>query len=140
MEIGCQTGGASLSLPDYRILGPGHYSILVDGRSYEVFVRKEKNRYLVEVNGHLIPVEQKISLGSSDETAGPQSICSPMPGRVIGIKFQEGESVEAGEGVVIVEAMKMENELVTPKSGKIEKILVKVGTTVEAGQELVRIE
>jgi len=127
--------------PDYRVLGPGHYSLLVEGRSYEVFVREEKNGYRVEVDGHLIPVRspQVAVVSEKAEGNGPETITSPMPGRVILVKVKEGDSVKAGEGLVVVSAMKMENELVATRSGKVARIAVKEGETVEAGQELVWI-
>jgi biotin carboxyl carrier protein len=63
-----------------------------------------------------------------------------MPGRVVGIKVEVGRAVKEGEGVVLVEAMKMENELHSPKDGRVKSILVKVGDAVEGGQDLVIIE
>lgn len=127
---------------DCRVLGEGHYSLLIDGHSYEVFVRPDKNGYLVEVNGHLIPVrpEEAENKTSPKDEKGTIVVESPMPGRVIGIKVVEGDIVKAGDGLIIVEAMKMENELVSPKAGRVRKIAVKVGQAVEAGQELVTIE
>ena len=144
MENHRPPGGAPLSLPpvDWRELGPGHYSLLVDGRSYEVFVGEEKKGFSVEINGHLIPVRPEGPAGKrpAEEEGGPAVLVSPMPGRVIGVKISPGDTVKAGQGLLVVEAMKMENELAAPKSGKVTKIAVKVGDTVEAGQELVRIE
>lgn len=131
-----------MKLPDYRILGPGHYSLLIDGRSYEVLVRSDKKGYWVEVDGHLIPVRSEQGGGEpkDKEETGPAVIESPMPGRVIGIKVAEGARIETGQGVIVVEAMKMENELVSPQAGIVKKIAVQLGQTVEAGQELMRIE
>lgn len=141
MEDDSPPGRVALSSPDTRVLGPGHYSLLVDGRSYEVFVREGREGFLVEIDGHLIPVRPETGAEAKGaEKAGPAVIGSPMPGRVIGIKVVEGETVERGEGVLIVEAMKMENELAAPKSGKVVKIAVKVGDAVETGEELVIIE
>ncbi|MBI2083355.1 MAG: biotin/lipoyl-binding protein [Deltaproteobacteria bacterium] len=134
-------GDASPSI-DYRVLGPGHYSILVDGHSYEVFVREKNGGYQVDLKGHLIEVLPVGELGKGPSVAAVQSgkVKSPMPGRVIGIKVTEGDVVKQGDGLIVVEAMKMENELASPKAGKVSKIVVKVGQTVEAGQELVVIE
>ena len=127
--------------PDYRVLGPGHYSLLINGRSYELFVRSDKKGFLVEVDGHLIPVRPDAGpVVKEAEGSGPAVIESPMPGRVIGIKVAVGDTVKAGQGVVVVEAMKMENELQAPKAGKVTKVSVTVGQTVEAGQELVVID
>ncbi|MBI2500560.1 MAG: biotin/lipoyl-binding protein [Deltaproteobacteria bacterium] len=127
---------------DYRVLGPGHYSLLVHGLSYEVFVRSGKKGYLVEVGGHSIPVflGDSTGKGNGEEPNGSAEIISPMPGRVIGIKKKEGEEVRSGEGVLVVEAMKMENELVSSRSGRVVKIHVVVGDRVESGQVLARIE
>ncbi len=132
-----------MSTPDYRVLGPGHYSLLIDGRSYEVFVRSDKKGFLVEVDGHLIPVSPQGASGTAataEEKGGLQVICSPMPGRVIGIKVAVGDSVKSGQGIIVVEAMKMENELQASRAGKVISLKVKVGDTVESGQELVVIE
>ncbi|MBI1909037.1 MAG: biotin/lipoyl-binding protein [Deltaproteobacteria bacterium] len=132
---------------DYRVLGPGHYSLLVDGKSYEVFVRKEKQGFVVEIDGwvdhpYLIPVGSERANGesSSQAASGNEVVVSPMPGRVIGIKVQVGQAVKPGDSLVVVEAMKMENELQTSVSGTVKEILVKQGQTVEAGQGLVVIE
>ena len=130
---------------DFFQIAPGVYSILMDGVSHEVAVREEKRGTVAEIRGHLIPVCLEDSLKGAAKGAGPLHegeavITSPMPGRVVGIKAQVGQTVKAGEGVILVEAMKMENELHSPKEGKIKTISVKVGEAVEAGQELAVIE
>ncbi|MBI4374256.1 MAG: hypothetical protein HY542_05205 [Deltaproteobacteria bacterium] len=115
--------------------------MLVDGNSYEVFVREKNGAYQVDLKGHLIeiqPVDQPQGVTPVPSKIG--KVVSPMPGRVIGIKIAEGDVVGLGDGLIVVEAMKMENELTSPKAGKVVKILVKVGQTVESGQELVVIE
>lgn len=130
---------------DFHPIEPGVYSLLVDGASHEVTVREEKKGFVVDVGGHLIPVK----LQDPSKTAGPLAqeaeegeavISSPMPGRVIRVSIAEGDTVKAGQGVIVVEAMKMENELPVTKSGKVKKIAVKIGDAVEAGQELVVVE
>jgi biotin carboxyl carrier protein len=63
-----------------------------------------------------------------------------MPGKVVRIIVPQGESVEAGKGVLVVEAMKMQNELKSPKAGKVQKILVAEGATVNAGDTLAIID
>ena len=128
-----------------EVLDPGIYSLIIDGASYEVSVRDEKKGFMVEVGPHLIPVRledpfKSQSAQGKDTIEGEVVIGSPMPGRVVGLQVTVGQEVQEGEGVVLVEAMKMENELHTPKTGKVTKILVKIGDTVEAGQDLVVIE
>ena len=63
-----------------------------------------------------------------------------MPGRVVRLMVAEGDAVEAGQGVAVVEAMKMENEIASPKDGKISAVKVGSGQTVEAGATLVVVE
>ena len=130
---------------DAAVLEPGVYSLIVDGQSYEVSVRDEKKGFTVEIGAHLIPIRLEDPLQRRGEVLSPQQegeavIASPMPGRVVGIKLNVGQEVKEGEGIIVVEAMKMENELHAPKSGKVTKITVKVGDAVEAGQDLVTIE
>ena len=72
--------------------------------------------------------------------AGPISIKAPMPGRVIRLSRAEGDEVEAQQGVIVIEAMKMQNELKAPKAGRVVRILVEVGDAVISGQQLAIIE
>ena len=73
----------------------------------------------------------------SSLAGGGNRICSPMPGRVVQVLVSEGDEVSAGQGVVIVEAMKMENELKAERAGVIERVLISAGDLVEGGAELV---
>ncbi len=80
------------------------------------------------------------ALGSKGASAGEGTVCSPMPGRVLKLLVAEGDTVEAGAAVVVVEAMKMENELATQRAGTVKKIHVAAGQAVESGAKLVEIE
>ena len=71
---------------------------------------------------------------------GVQPVVAPMPGRVVRVLVSPGDEVAARQGVVVVEAMKMENELRSPKAGKVKEVNVTPGTSVEAGRVLVVIE
>jgi biotin carboxyl carrier protein len=71
---------------------------------------------------------------------GEQKVTAPMPGRVVRVLVAHGEDVEAHQPVVVVEAMKMENELRSPKAGRVKDVAVEAGTSVEAGRVLVVIE
>jgi len=73
-------------------------------------------------------------------SAGPEKIVSQMPGKVVRVLVAEGEAVEAGAGLVVVEAMKMENEVATQKGGKVTKVAVAPGDAVEVGALLLIIE
>jgi biotin carboxyl carrier protein len=71
---------------------------------------------------------------------GQQTVVAPMPGRVVRVLVAPGDEVTASQGIVVVEAMKMENELRAPKGGRVKDVSVSPGTSVEAGRVLVVIE
>ncbi len=137
-------GGKRFTVDSCRV-EPGVYSLIVDGRSYLVSVNQEKNSHAVWVSRHLVPVRLEASWFPADPH-GPrnghrqETLCASMPGRVVGIKVTEGQEVQEGQGLLLLEAMKMENELLAPAGGRVASIEVKVGDVVSAGQELVRIE
>jgi len=122
------------------------YSILVDGKSYEVDISQDNDDFLIEVEGetHRVSVidERKKylrNIGSSQKESGSRIISAPMPGRVVRILKKPGEKVKKNHGVIVVEAMKMENELKVNRDGLIKNIFVKEGDTVEAGQKLLEV-
>lgn len=71
---------------------------------------------------------------------GPRKLTAPMPGKVVRVLVSEGEEVETGKGVIVVEAMKMQNEIKSPKKGKVQKVLVETGAPVNAGDVLAIVE
>jgi biotin carboxyl carrier protein len=83
----------------------------------------------------------RVGVNQTDaQLQGRQKISVPMPGKVIAVLVAEGDQVEKGQGLVIVEAMKMENEVHSPVTGEIKEIKVKAGDTVEGGAVLVIVE
>src|ERR1700726_648848 len=74
------------------------------------------------------------------EAEGRQQILAPMPGKIIRVLVQTGEKVQAGQGLLVVEAMKMQNEIRSPKSGSVGRLLVKEGQPVNAGEVLAWID
>lgn len=124
---------------------PGVYSVLAEGRSYEVRVDPDGEAMSVALGGrrfHVTVVDprewRRPSRGISAE--GPQSVVAPMPGRVVRVLMGEGDAVEAGQGLVVVEAMKMQNEIQAPKSGRVVSIPVAAGAAVAAGDVLAVVE
>jgi biotin carboxyl carrier protein len=122
-------------------LSPGCYSVLIEGRSYQGIVAGGE----IRVNGRAFAVEIFDPRGMRGRTAGasgagPQSITSPMPGKVVRVLVQEGDTVEAGQGLVVVEAMKMQNEMKSPKAGRVARLNAQADATVVAGEVLVVIE
>jgi biotin carboxyl carrier protein len=137
--------GTSRDLADVREVEPGVYSILIGARSYEVKIEEAEGRYIVAVNGDRFevvvqdPRRPRRQAGVSD-AEGPQEVASPMPGRVVKVEVRAGETVAAGQGLVVVEAMKMQNEIKSPKAGSVTAVYVEEGGSVSAGEPMVVIE
>jgi biotin carboxyl carrier protein len=101
---------------------PGVYSVLVEGRSFEAEVRDPRDR----------GQKSAAALGS-----GRQNVFAPMPGKVIRVLVREGDAVDVGQGLVVVEAMKMQNEMKASRGGNVVEVRVRDGETVSAGDVLV---
>ncbi|HEY2990190.1 MAG TPA: biotin/lipoyl-containing protein [Candidatus Binatia bacterium] len=134
-------------LVDGKKTGLTNYSLIVDNRSFEVDVDTSEDEYRVLVDGrsyriHLLD-ERRMRVGGLQagiEVQGRQHVSVPMPGKVIAVLVSEGDKVERGQGLVIVEAMKMENEVRCPINGEVKKVRVKTGDALEAGAILVVVE
>jgi len=122
-------------------------SVLVGGKAYEA-----KREYSLAGETHVIigserfaaEVRDPRSLRSRKAAAGvgegPQKVAAPMPGKVVRILVQVGSEVEAGQGIMVVEAMKMQNEIKSPKKGVVQKIAVVEGGSVTSGDTLAIID
>ena len=126
-------------------VAPNTYSILVNGRAFEAIVVPAAQGVLVRCGGqefHAVvsdPRAWRGGRGALFGMEGKQQIPAPMPGKVVRILVSAGETVEANQGLVVVEAMKMQNEIRAPKSGTIERIFIREGQAVAAGEALVTI-
>ena len=132
---------------DALTLDHGAVSMLVDGHSYPVEFEENGDEVGVLLRGQVNRVdvadERRLRLraGSAGFTAeGKQVINAPMPGKVVKVLVKLGDEVKEGQGLVVVEAMKMENELKSPKAGKVVELLAKEGTAVENNAKLVVVE
>ena len=132
---------------DFQRLPDGEvYSLLVDGKSHEVRVTPGANALEVTVRGTRVPVEvrhplEKI-LGATlrkGGAGGAETIAAPMPGLVVALRVQPGDVVAAGQAVVVIEAMKMQNELTAQHGGVVSEVLVSERQSVAAGQALMRL-
>jgi len=124
---------------------PGVYSVIVDGVSHEVRLQASPEGLQAESEGRCFSVEvanpRDARRGSkAGPGSGRQNIAAPMPGKVIRVLVQKGETVEAGQGLVVVEAMKMQNELKASRPGRILEVRAQAGYTVAAGDTLVVVE
>jgi biotin carboxyl carrier protein len=129
------------------MLEPGGMSLLVDGKSYAATIQEKKDRLSVLVRNRIFDVSiiderrgklNKIATRFSSQ--GKQIIASPMPGKVVRVLVSLGDSVLEGQGLVVVEAMKMENELKSPKAGKVIELNAREGSAVDNNAILVVVE
>jgi len=131
---------------DARLLREGVWSLIVEGTAYRCVLDEDPITPAIYVgsNRYSYRIDDPRSLGSrrgkKGLAAGPISIVAPMPGRVIRVLVSEGDEVASHQGIVVIEAMKMQNELKTPKAGRVGRILVEVGSPVNSGQPLAIIE
>jgi len=121
-------------------------SLLVDGHAYEI--KREQtatdlhmwvgsSRFAVELHD---PRSLKSRLKASGDETGPKKIVAPMPGRVVRLLVAEGSEVEAGQGIIVVEAMKMQNEIKSPKKGTVKKISASPVAAVNPGDVLAIVD
>jgi biotin carboxyl carrier protein len=133
---------------DIRQTGPAQYSVLLDGRSYAMLVSGARGAYRVVVNslGYDVSLEdQRHRLLKSFERGAEAStrrteIRAPMPALVVRIEVAPGDTVAPGKGLVILEAMKMENEIKAHTAGVVKEILVSPGKAVEKNELLMVFE
>lgn len=120
---------------------PGVYSVISNGRSYDVRVANGTihlcgQAFAVEVRD---PREMSASRNAAGRH-GRQQIVAPMPGKIVRVLVAIGDVVEAGQGLIVVEAMKMQNEMKAPKAGTVIELKAQEGVTVSAGDALAAIE
>ena len=132
---------------DALTLDHGAVSMLVDGESYSVEFEDQGDDVSVLVKGQITRIdvanERKLRLRAASagfSAEGKQTIVAPMPGKVVKVLVAVGDEVKEGQGLVVVEAMKMENELKSPKDGKVVELFAKEGTAVENNAKLVVVE
>jgi acetyl/propionyl-CoA carboxylase alpha subunit len=140
-DMECVVDGRVLSV-DAQILQPGVLSLIVGGRQYRCIL--DRNGVLIDGRRFAFEVNDPRSLqgrrGAGAGAAGPRSVKAPMPGRVVRVLVVAGEEVVEQQGIVVIEAMKMQNELKSPKAGKVVRVAVAPGDTVGAGDVLAVVE
>ena len=141
----CRVDGREIDV-DPVLVRPNVLSLILGGVSYEI--KREitasdmhlwigSARYRAEVRD---PRSLQGRRAASGEAEGKKKITAPMPGKVVRILVKENMEVQAGQGVVVVEAMKMQNELKSPKQGIVQKVLVVEGANVQTGDVLLVVE
>jgi biotin carboxyl carrier protein len=133
--------------PNWQIseIEPGLYSILDGTRSLEARVTRNHAGYVVDLDGRILTFEledpRELRSGARHHgRQGPMDIAAPMPGKVVRVLVSAGDDVEEGQGLVVVEAMKMQNEMKAPKDGKVVAVNAQEGASIAAGDVLVTLE
>jgi len=124
--------------------GPDSLSLLVDGKSHDVLIERRPNGYSVGLgSGNLdVALAARTQAGPShkERAKGAFRLEAPMPGKVVRILVEPGQAVVASQSLVVIEAMKMENELRAPRGGTVRLVHVREGQAVEAGAPLVAVD
>jgi biotin carboxyl carrier protein len=130
---------------DATAVSPGIYSVLLNGKSFEVRIESLGAELRAVTGSRESKVviqdqrEWRRNRGGSVEAQGRQQVLAPMPGKIVRVLVTAGDAVRAGQGLLVVEAMKMQNEIRAPKSGTIDRVRVVEGQTVNAGEVVVII-
>jgi biotin carboxyl carrier protein len=140
----CRLDGREIEI-DAVLVRPDVLSLRAGNNAYEVRCERADGLSLVWVGSARFTTEVRDprSLRSRARPAddhGPRKLTAPMPGKVVRVLVREGEEVQSGDGVLVVEAMKMQNEIKSPRKGTIQKILVTEGAAVNAGDVLAVIQ
>lgn len=129
------------------VLPHGAVSMIIEGHSYSVEFEERGDEVAVLVRGQVsrfdVVDERRLRLRAAAATftaEGKQTVCAPMPGKIVKVLAKVGDEVTEGQGLVVMEAMKMENELKSPKAGKVIEVLAREGTTVDNGAKLAVVE
>lgn len=130
-------------LVSVEFLSSDEFLLNVDGKIYDVVINSNTSGFSVYLNGKCFKIEKKSAsqiLGKQRAKPKKRDIKTSMPGRIVKVLLQEGDKVKEGQSVLILEAMKMENEIKSPQSGVINRIGLKSGDYVETGAVLFSVE
>jgi biotin carboxyl carrier protein len=141
--------GVEYAVDFESVSGQPVYSLLIDGRSYEAYVypNEEEDDWQVLIHGDLFSAlvederEKRLRAraGAMGNANDEFNLRAPMPGLIVTVPVAEGEDVQKGQLLVVLESMKMQNELKSPRPGKITRVKVKTGDNVEQNQIMVTV-
>jgi biotin carboxyl carrier protein len=142
--IEAKIGGRLYQL-EAKAVEPGIYWLTWNNQSFQIGVARGLDGYVVSMAGHQIDVaifdaRDALRLHTQHSHDAIGHIRAPMPGKVIKILVTEGAEVQVNQGIVVLEAMKMQNEIKSPKKGVVRKLGVTDGATVNAGDLLATVE
>jgi len=132
---------------DVILAAPNAVSVILNGTAFEIHIAPSLDgTYKLQTGAHEFQANIRDPRAWRERKQGPleaegrQQILAPMPGKVIRLLVNVGDEVDAGQGLVVVEAMKMQNEIRSPKKGKVERLEAKVGQPVNAGDVLAWVD
>ena len=140
--------GKTYAVDFESVSGQPVYSLIVDGRSHEAYIYQgEDNNWQVLLRGRLYPItvederEKRLraAAGGGVAETGEFHLRAPMPGLVVAVPVTEGQAIKKGQVILILESMKMQNEIKAPRDGVIGRIRVKAGESVEQKQTLLSV-
>ncbi|HVI07629.1 MAG TPA: biotin/lipoyl-containing protein [Candidatus Binatia bacterium] len=140
----CKLDGRDIEI-DAVLVRPDVLSLRIGDLAYEVRSERVAGELYVWVGSERFAVEVRDPRSlrgrvRANDAQGPKKLVAPMPGKVVRLLARQGDEVEAGAGVAVVEAMKMQNEIKSPKKGIVQKVLVAEGAAVNAGDTLAIVE
>lgn len=140
----CRVNGRAVDV-DAVLARPDVLSLRIDNRAYEVKCERVGGETHLWVGSVRFAAEVRDPRSLRGRTRavddkGPKKLAAPMPGKIVRVLVSQGDEVEAGAGVLVVEAMKMQNEIKSPKKGTVQKILVSEGAAVNAGDVLAIVD
>jgi biotin carboxyl carrier protein len=144
-ECRFRLGAAQERRADVETPEAGVFSVLLDGRSYEARIEEHTDMLVVFINGFRFEVDVRdprrmARRAGAGGREGIEMIAAPMPGKVVRVLVAPGDTVEAGQSLLVVEAMKMQNEMKSSRAGRVATLAAKEGATVTAGEVLATIE
>ncbi len=139
--------GKTYQIDFESVSGQPVYSLIADGKSHESYVAHGDDAWQVLLRGRLYPVtvederEKRLrsAAGGGVVESGEYHLKAPMPGLVVAVPVEEGQDVQKGQVLLVLESMKMQNELKSPRDGKVSRIKVKAGESVEQKQTLLSV-
>lgn len=137
--------GDSCRVASIVCIQPGVYSVLLDGRSYVASVTRSADGIVVETGERTFEIEVRDPRESRRRSdvlpgEGKQTLAAPMPGKIVRVLVAQGDAVEAGQGLIVIEAMKMQNELKAVRPGRVVSLSVAEGAAVASGDVLIVVE
>jgi acetyl/propionyl-CoA carboxylase alpha subunit len=142
-----EVNGQRLTVDFQSVAGEPVYSLLVQGRSHEAYVHEVDDGLIVQLAGRMyhVRVEDdrqrrlREASGGREVPGGDYQLKSPMPGLVVAVPVESGQTVERGDILVILESMKMQNELKAPRAGSVTQLRVKSGDRVDQNQVMLTL-